>query len=66
VHWWRPRVRQEHADLMETLGQWRQARERWYDLKREEFQRETALTLALMREQRRRLQGLGVQIGQAA
>jgi hypothetical protein len=46
--------------------QWRQARERWYDGKREEFQRQTALTLALMREQRRRLQGLGIQIGQAA
>ena len=62
----RARLKQEHEDLMATLDQWRQARERWYDLKREEFQRQTALTLALMREQHRRLQGLSVQIGQAA
>lgn len=56
----------EHAQLKETLEQWRAARERWYGQRREEFQRQTRLTLELMREQRRRLQLLGRQIGQAA
>lgn len=62
----RVRLAKEHEDLRATLEQWRQARERWYELRREEFQRQTRQTLALMREQHRRLQHLGAQIGQAA
>ncbi len=62
----RARLAREYEGFKATFERWRKARELWYETQREEFHEQTRETLARMRLQRRRLQGLGVQIARAA